>query len=86
MCLKNDYNNFKALNIFLTKQRLTNSAFSSWILFSIGSALFQDFLPNQTHIARISFCFLETQGSTIDFIYGLLLFSKAPKDSIDTNF
>ena len=48
--------------------------------------LFQDFLPNQTYIARISFWFLETQGSAVNFIYGLLLFSRAPKDGIDTSF
>ena len=32
-------------------------------------SLFQDFLVNQTHIAKISFWFLEVQGSTIDYIY-----------------
>ena len=46
--------------------------------------LFEDFLPNQTHIAKISFRFLETQGSTIESINGLLLLSRAPPDSIDT--
>ena len=29
--------------------------------------------------------FLETQGSTIDSLYGLLLLSRAPQDSIDTS-
>ena len=62
----------------------TNFAFGSLVLFSIASALFQDFLSNQTHIAKIPFWFLETQGSTIDSIYGLLLLSRAPQDSIDT--
>ena len=35
-------------------------------------------------LAKICFGFLETQGSTIDSIYGLLLLSSAPQDSIDT--
>ena len=35
--------------------KYTNSAFSSWILFYIASALFQDFLPNQTYRAKVSF-------------------------------
>ena len=61
-----------------------NLAFSSGILFSIASALFQYFLSNQTHIAKIPFWFLETQGSSIDSIYELLLLSRAPQDSIDT--
>ena len=61
-----------------------NLAFSSGILFSIASALFQDFLSNQTHIAKIPFWFLETQGSSIDSIYELLLLSRAPQDSVDT--
>ena len=38
------------------------SAFSSWILFPIASALFQDFLPNKTHVARIYLWFIETQS------------------------
>ena len=60
--------------------------FRSWLrdIFSIASALFQDFLSNHTHIARIPFWFLETQGSTTDSIYGLLLLSRAPQDSVDT--
>ena len=45
--------------------------------FVIASALFQDFLLNQNHIVRISFWFL-------DFIYGLLLFSRVSHESIDT--
>ena len=45
--------------------------------------LFQDFLPNQTHIPKISFWFLETQGSTIGSICELLLLSRASQDSID---
>ena len=82
---KNDYSNSKLLIFsFSHAYKYTNSAFSSWIPFSIASALFQDFPPNQTHIVRISFWFWETQGSTIDSIYGLLLLSRAPQDSIDT--
>ena len=42
---------------------------------------FQDFLLNQTYIARISFWFLET---TIKSIYGLSLISRAPQDRIHT--
>ena len=38
---------------------------------------------NQTHTVWIYFRFLETQGSTIDSIYGLLFLSRAPQDSID---
>ena len=47
-------------------------------------SLFQDFLQNQTHAAKIFFGFLEKQGPTINSIYGLLLLSRAPQDSIDT--
>ena len=48
-------------------------------------SLFQDFLPNQTRITKTSLRFLETQGSTIDSIYGLLLLSRAPpQNSIGT--
>ena len=74
--------NFKT--VFFLSHTYSNSAFSSGILFSIASALFQDFLSNQTHIAKIPFRCLETQGSTIDSIYGLLLLSRAPQDNIDT--
>ena len=35
----------------------------------VHNFLFQDFFPNPTHIARIFFWFLETQGSTIDWFY-----------------
>ena len=52
--------------------------------FSIASALFYDFLSNQTHIAKISFRFLETQDSTVNSIYGWLLLSRAPQDVTDT--
>ena len=84
MLTKNDYRNFKAVKFYPHAHKYTNSAFSPWILFSIASARFQDFLPNQTYIASIYFWFLKTQGFTIDSIYGLLLFSRAPKDSMDT--
>ena len=47
-------------------------------------SLFQDFLQNQTHTAKISFRFLEKQGPTIDSIYGLLLLSRAPQDNTNT--
>ena len=47
-------------------------------------SFFQDFLSNQTHITKISFWFWEKQGSTIDSVYGLLLLSRAPHDSIGT--
>ena len=47
-------------------------------------ALFQDFLPNKTHIAKISFRFLETQDSTVDSVYELLVLSRAPPDITDT--
>ena len=50
----------------------------------IASALFQDSLPIQTDIDRTSFSFLQTQGSTIDSIHGLLFISRALKVSIDT--
>ena len=62
--------------------KYTNSAFSSWILFSVASAHFQDFYPNQDHIAKISFWLLEIQGSTIDSIYRLVFLLRAPQDSI----
>ena len=85
-CLKNDCSNFKAKTDFFlsSTHKYANSVFSSWIPFSIASTLFQDFLPNQTHIAIICFWFLETQGSTLDSICGLLLPSRAPKERIDT--
>ena len=76
--------NFKTVIFFSLTHIHTNSAFSSGILFSIASALFQGFLSNQTHIVKIPFLFLETQGSTIDSIYEFLLLSRAPQDSIDT--
>ena len=69
---------------FFLTHKYTDFAFSSWIIFSIASALSQDIFPNQTHTANISLRCLETQGSTIDSIYGLLLLSRAPKDTIDT--
>ena len=43
--------------------------------------LFQNFIPNQTNTAKISFRLLETQGSTIDSINELLLLSRAPQDT-----
>ena len=52
--------------------------------FSIASVLFHDFLSNQTHIAKMSFWFLELQGSTFDYIKELLLLSRVPQDSLDT--
>ena len=73
------------LFVFLT-HKYNNSAFCSWILFFHCLNLFQDFLPNQTHIPKISFWFLETQGSTIGSIYELLLLSRAPHDSIDNRY
>ena len=73
--------NFKTVVFFHIH---TDSAFSSGILFFIAPTLFQGFRSNQTHIAKIPFWFLETQGSTIDSIYELLLLSRAPQDSIDT--
>ena len=48
--------------------------------------LFQDFLPNQTHIPKITFLFLETQGYAMGSIYELLLLSRAPQDSIDNRY
>ena len=85
MRLKNDYINFKLLIffLFLTHESI-NSVFSSWILFSIASALFLDVLLNQIHIASISSWFLGTQGSTTCSIYGFLILSRTPQDSIDT--
>ena len=68
--LKIDYSNLKAVFSSLT-HKYTNTAFNSWIPFSIALTLFQDFLLNQTHIARIPFWFLETQGFTINSISGL---------------
>ena len=47
-------------------------------------ALLQDFLPNKTHIAKISFRFLETKDSTVGFVYELLVLSRAPQDITDT--
>ena len=47
-------------------------------------SLLHGFLQNQTHTAKISFWLLEKQDPTIDSIYGLLLLSRAPQDSIDT--
>ena len=49
--------------------------------FFLALAPFQDFLLNQTYIARISFWLLET---TIKSIYGLSLISGAPQDRIHT--
>ena len=63
--------------------QIHKSHFISSILFFIASVLLQDFLQSQTHIARISFRFSETQGSTVDSIYGLLLLSRTPEDSKD---
>ena len=60
-----------------------NSDFSSWILFFVASAIFQDFLPNQIHITKIPSWFLETQGSTIYSLNGLLRLSRASQDGID---
>ena len=59
--------------LFFFSHTHTNSVFSSEIPFSIVSVLFQNFLSYQTPIAKTPFWFLETQGSTIDSIYGLLL-------------
>ena len=72
----------KLLIFVSVTHKYVNSTFSAWIRFSTGVALFQDFLPNQTNIAWIFLWFLETQGSTIDFIHGLLLLSKTLQDSI----
>ena len=72
--------NFKTVIFFLSHTYI-NSAFSTGILFPIASSLF---LSNQTHIVKIPFLFLETQSATIDSIYGLLLLSRVPHDSIDT--
>ena len=83
MRLKIDYSNFKAVIFFLI-HKYTNFTFSSWKLSVIASDLLQDFLLNQTHVVRFSFWFLETQGSTIDSIYGLLLVGRSSKYSIDT--
>ena len=60
--------------------------FRFWLrdFFSIAWALFQDFLSCQTHILKISLWFLETEGSTTDAVYGLLLLWRASQDSIDT--
>ena len=74
----------RLLIFFFLTHKYTNSAFSSWILFLYCLSLFQDFLVNQTHIVKISFWFLEAQGSTIDYIYGLLRLSKALQNNIDT--
>ena len=61
---------------FSLTNKYTNSAFCSWILFSIA---FFKIKPTQ----RRSLWFLEKQGPAIDYIYGLLLLSRAPQDSID---
>ena len=56
--LYNDYMNFRTLFFFfLSPPHIihANSTFSSGILFFVASALFQDFFPNQTHIAKIPF-------------------------------
>ena len=92
--LKNDYCNFKAINFSSFTHnhshahpptdtnrhthKSTISALSPWILFYIALALFQNFLLNQTNIARISFWFLEKNVSTIYFLY-LLLLSRGPQ-------
>ena len=92
--LKNDYCNFKAINFSSFTHnhshahpptdtnrhthKSTISALSPWILFYIALALFQNFLLNQTNIARISFRFLEKNVSTIYFLY-LLLLSRGPQ-------
>ena len=53
-------NEFQTYYFFLSLIHInTNSAIISEILFSIASALLQDFLSNQTHIAKIPFWFLE---------------------------
>ena len=48
------------LFFFLSQTQMHKFQLNSWILFSIASALFQEFFPNQTHIVKISFWFLET--------------------------
>ena len=74
--------NFKTVIFFPSQTQIPFLA--KGYFFLIMLALFQDFLSNQTHTAKIPFWFLETQGLTVDSIYGLLLLSKAPQDSIDT--
>ena len=65
---------------FSLTNKYTNSAFCSWILFSIAFfRIFFKIKPTQ----RRSLWFLEKQGPAIDYIYGLLLLSRAPQDSID---
>ena len=84
-CLKINDSNFKAVNFFHSHpHKYTNSASSSIKPFSIAPDFFQDFLPDQSHIAGISFWFLGAQSSTIDSIYGSLSVSRVPQDSINT--
>ena len=66
---------------FFLAPNYTNPAFSSWLLrfhyFSSFSAFSSQSNPSSEDI-------LETQDSTIDSVYGLLLLSRAPQqDSID---
>ena len=82
ICFENDYSNLKAVICFLSHtQKYTNSTFSSWVIFFIATAHVQDFLPNHPHSKDLSLI-LETPGSIIDSIYGLLLLSRALQDSI----
>ena len=72
--------NFKTVFFFsLTHTQISLSA--KGYFFNCLSA-FSVFSSNETpHTAKIPFWFLETQGSTVDSIYGLLLLSRAPQDS-----
>ena len=85
LCLKVIHTDFKTVDFLHTNtQSYTNYACSSWIIFLLPQSLLRIFFHNQTHRASISFQFLETQGSTMDAIYGLLLLSRTPQDGIDT--
>ena len=72
------------LLFFLSKAQVHQPRFWLIDIFFHCISLFQDSLQNQTHTAKISFWFLENQGLTIDSIYGSLLLSRAPQDSMDT--
>ena len=77
LCLKNDYNNFKAFNFFLprthththththTLTQIHKFLFQLMDIFFIASVLLQDFPLNQIHIA---WTFSEIKRSTIDSI------------------
>ena len=76
ICLKNNYNNIKAVNFFLSHTQI--HLYSHGYFFSLPQPFIRIFFTSKPHIASICFRFSETQGSAIVSISGLLLLSRAP--------